>query len=271
MPKRDHYNPLFLLKNFGESLFVFDKKTRSTKQMTYTSVPAWEKGLETEDVSGFLWRIDSECSRAIDKLARTMNPVTLSDDERGLISLFAAVEMHRTKKYRDQIQTYLAGNPAEQVQLAEVINTRVDALRELANNAQARQILSRAREYAIKLFQMDWSGLKSNKPANPFWTSDNPVVAYDNLYSSKDQPGAFLDTRGIQIFFPLSPRFLLMMMTPKYYRSVNVRPVKGQKEVWKANNVQFVNADRFIFASADPTKLAELIIIETAKDRAMTR
>jgi hypothetical protein len=235
--------------------------------MSYTSVPAWEKGLETEDVSEFLWRIDSECSPAIDKLARTMNPTALSEDERGLISLFAAVEMLRTKKFRDQLQAYLARNPAEQVGLAEVINTTVkNDLRELANNAQARRILGNAREYAIKLFQMDWSGLKSDKPANPFWTSDNPVVPYDNLYSSKGQPGAFLDTRGIQIFFPISPKFLLLMLTPGYYRSVNVRPVKGREEVWKANNGQLVNADRFIFASADPTKLAELIITETAKD-----
>jgi hypothetical protein len=46
-PRRDHYVPLFLLKNFGESLYVFDKKTQSTKKMPFSSVPAWEVGLET--------------------------------------------------------------------------------------------------------------------------------------------------------------------------------------------------------------------------------
>jgi hypothetical protein len=188
-----------------------------------------------------------------------MNPVTLSDEERWFVALFASVQMLRTKKFRDQLQGFLVQNPEEQEKLAKAVRIKVDDVRDLANNAQARQILRNAHRYAVKLFQMDWAGLTSQKPANPFWTSDNPVVPYDNLYKSELTGGAFLDTPGIQVFFPISPRFLLMMLMSGHYRSTPVRPVRDKKEVWKANNSQFANSDRFIFASRDPEALLKLL------------
>ena len=57
-----------------------------------------------------------------------------------------------------------------------------------------------------------------NRTKKAFITSDNPVAKYDQFMERMKQDTYALGTRGLQIFFPLSPRIGVMYYDPKCYK-----------------------------------------------------
>lgn len=98
--------------------------------------------------------------------------------------------------------------------------------------------------------------LVRNNTSRPFITSDHPVVAYNQFYEA-NVPG-FSDTglqsRGLQLFFPLSPRYLLILYDSDVYKIggrayeiIHVDAVKADVEA--LNVLQTVNAGESLFFS----------------------
>ncbi len=103
-----------------------------------------------------------------------------------------------------------------------------------------------------------------NCTSDPFIFSDSPVVFHNSLYcntavKARVQPTA----RGLQIFYPLSPRLLLMLFDAHVYatRSAStVIKVDSPEVVTELNALQVVNADRLVFfASAANTDYVRAI------------
>jgi hypothetical protein len=93
-----------------------------------------------------------------------------------------------------------------------------------------------------------------NDTARPFYTSDTPVV----LWSHAPMPPDIIlgvGTPGIEIFFPLSPRYGVVVADRRGFRSqVNwhrkVRPL-ADEEVDYYNWLQASQSRRWVFCSAD--------------------
>lgn len=108
-----------------------------------------------------------------------------------------------------------------------------------------------------------------------FITSDSPVVAYNQWCEGITHEGVTgTASRGLQIFFPLSPRCLLMLFDESVYSVDGEKTrevvIAHPRDVYKLNRLQAVFAQENILFSewSDSTQLLDLIpkIAEIRKD-----
>ena len=87
-----------------------------------------------------------------------------------------------------------------------------------------------------------------NKTKTPFITSDHPVVFYNQFFESMKHWGSNigLASKGLQIFFPISPLHLLMFYDKKLYKVGGKRHkpinISNTKDVDNLNGLQNLNA-----------------------------
>jgi hypothetical protein len=95
-----------------------------------------------------------------------------------------------------------------------------------------------------------------NDTGHPFITSDHPVAAYNQFYERNSS--GFSDTgvqsRGLQLYFPLDPMHLLVFFDSDVYRvggrAYDLAPVKATAaDVEALNTLQVVNAGESLFFS----------------------
>jgi hypothetical protein len=87
-----------------------------------------------------------------------------------------------------------------------------------------------------------------------FITSDEPAFSYNQLYEkNKSINGTGISNRGIEIFFPISPKHLLIVYDPSVYKLGNGKTDVTNKilptDVAQINLMQFVNAEQNIYFS----------------------
>jgi len=260
LPKnnRDHTVPKFLLRNFGETLHVFDKTNEGHFLRRYDEAPAWERGIESNAVGEFLKRLDYEGSRSIRNFVKNLgNP---SDADRQTIALFSMVLAFRNQAFRNLLVRQIQSNYQHIVADPRLDEFRARLNRELANNTLVQKVLHEAPQWALLLYRMNWSVLV-NKTRLPFWISDNPVTGYDYLFDTREHPNAFLNARGIMVHIPLSKDVQLVAADPAaYFKPKPVQEVSSVKDILHCNNIQVAAATRFIFASEDSTEIIKRMI-----------
>lgn len=114
-----------------------------------------------------------------------------------------------------------------------------------------RHSLGLAMQYYPLLFDLDYK-LLINETAVEFVTSDNPVVLYNQLFAFRTYiSNTGLATKGLQIFFPISPRYTLLFFDPVVY-SVGSRKnpfvdVSLPRDVYEINTLQMCSAAENIY------------------------
>lgn len=99
-----------------------------------------------------------------------------------------------------------------------------------------------------------------NTTANPFVTSDNPVVCYNQLMESKRAFGSStgLQSKGLQLFIPLSPRHCLMYYDSQAYNVGSLQnPVvrlARTEDVDSLNLLQMINATENVYFGVAPSE-----------------
>ncbi|AZB43797.1 DUF4238 domain-containing protein [Bacillus sp. FJAT-42376] len=88
--------------------------------------------------------------------------------------------------------------------------------------------------------------------ARGFITSDNPIVRYNSFYLKKGYPGGFgYMTRGMLIFFPISPKKCILLYDSLAYDVPNEKNgtliLKKAKDVDRLNELFFLNAYNNVF------------------------
>jgi len=91
-----------------------------------------------------------------------------------------------------------------------------------------------------------------NKTSEEFVTSDNPVVMYNQLFSfRKIGSNTGLAVKGLQIFFPLSPKKLVVLYDGDVYRvgndSRHVVEVNSYKDIYNLNVLQVCSSEKNIY------------------------
>ena len=202
------------------------------------------------------------------------NCFALSKNEKELLSFFIAIQIIRTKSFRDNI-----GSVLEQLCEAMVSKWQMSKKDDLPKNAfevtvdkesvklQHNGIVldpEMALGFAKVLSNHIWI-IYINKTNTPFYTSDNPVVKiphkHDDFYSYEG-----LNSEGIEILFPISTNLLLGMYDANTYKNCftdrNYIELYDEEYVKYCNSAQVVNSQRCVFSINNNFDIAEAICKE---------
>lgn len=224
VPRLQHYVPQFLLKNFHredkELLFVYDKEQRKMFSSPSRNIASengfYNFGESAEHTLEFgLGDIEGEASSVIRKMLESESAGVVTDDEKGLLSSFLAIQFVRTKYYRNylrdsylQFSDYLSkrfGVEAADDFLGAVPNDEKTKVKSLAD------ITNAPKEFGKYFYQKDWFLMRSQ--AKDFYISDNPVSTDYNL-ERRGFEGYGIGSEGVEIYLPLTSSMTLAMYCP---------------------------------------------------------
>lgn len=202
------------------------------------------------------------------------NCYALSKSEKELFSLFIAIQIIRTKLFRDTLcaiseklietMTYKSQMNEKDALPREAFKISVD--KEYVKLQHNRMILDpkMALEFAKVLVEHIWV-IYVNKTNTPFYTSDNPVVNIPHKHDTFLSYGG-LNSEGIEILFPISSNLLLGMYHAKTYNNIftdrKYMAVNDHKSLEYFNRAQVVHSQRYIFSISNNFDLAEKICRE---------
>lgn len=295
--KVQHYVPQFLLRNFGmgkkDKLHVFDKQSGKSFATNVRNVAAesrfYDFHLMGQDltIEIELSKMEGEAKLLIKSILDADSLEHLTADDRTRLSVFMAVQLARSKWYREKFRELprlledamrdKSGEEADLAGISEYIQVPDD--NELAIHT-ARSVLSAAQDFAPHFAEKVWT-LGATDSRYPFQLGDNPI-GLQNMIDMGPYGNMGLAVRGIEIYFPLSARRVLAMWCPSHepmFRAAAMRdgPTSGAREILTAiesgdplayrpehvlnlNSIQVRHAERFVFSSTDDFSLVRKMI-----------
>lgn len=256
--KTQHYVPRFYLKNFmdsNERIWVYDKKNKSTFNPSIINVACENFFYDNDEIDlvfdeeQYLEKFYSskEAKFApfllefITKLESDKINVITSDD-RETFSNYLVLQIDRTKEHREEsIQFYQA--IIKQLRAKGVTE---DQIKEFGFDEEEINPKELHLESILTSFKMDktfidilkdhiWLVFK-NETTQPFYTSDNPIVKkahiIDKFFSNEGYASP-----GIEIAFPISSKFILVLCEREYFKE---RENLENKKI-SLSDINFVN------------------------------
>jgi len=278
--KKHHYVPQFLLRRFshdgGKSIHAYDtrdKKHFATKIANIAHQNHFHEfdwGKYVVSIEEWLASVESMVAPSVENLLARDTLADFAPMDAAAICHLASLQFVRTKAFRTRVQIamdVMASALEKQKKAAGLeFSPPPSAMRlegaELQEFA-CRQILSAPQRFAEHFATKAWVLLATN-PDRPFLIGDNPLA----LHNSKTFPlqgNLGLAVEGIEIYMPLSPVRLLCFLC----RSHMTNPLLAQHardgtplalsagNVDSVNEIQALNADRFVFSSK-----AEFVIVD---------
>lgn len=286
-PKRHHYLPQFYLKNFCNiegGLWVYNDKDQSIKNLKPDNTTLIKNYYTIENEDGSLNYelekrfsiIESETALVIDKINRQED---ISQEEKGTLSLFIALQQNRTPAAVDLIHEMI--DPMLEFMKKHYINAGVfdkfieeyeqqhglskekqmELLKkskiELTKTGEWQHLINSAVEMSYYYASMKWELFYIQKSS--LITSDNPLIMYDPKIDTGPY-GFGIATPTVDKIFPIASNIILKMgdVGDKniYYGNFN-----------KKQSIRYVNASIFVrrkqFVISKNKELLEFLLKRT--------
>lgn len=268
--KLEHYVPQFYLRNFSikneeKAVFCFDK-TNSKKFTSNIKNIACEKYFydfpkHDKSAEKALAKVEAIVSSAYDKLIETSDFNKLNWAERVSLANFIAIQEIRTKEMR-KILADLTKRIIKLLSMHKLSSELEKALQEIKTPEYPQEFQMRmfayVKQFSDVILSMKWI-LAENKTEMPLWTSDNPINRYNPFKDPLGNLGYL--SKGIQIFFPLSPWLSLLLCDIVDYFHYPDKIVTNKKDnIIFQNHLQMRWSTRFVFSQNDDFSLAEEIL-----------
>ena len=250
--RKQHYVPRFYLKYFGI-------------EPEYNTIGIWNirrklfipKGkLKNQAYKDFFYGKDGLLEDALSLLETEVSRVT-----RKIIS---DLKLPKTKSIdRISLYTFLIFQASRTEAAVQDLEFTIDRLTQLAfkNDRRVKDFLPYLRiglqnpaamqlnitaKFAPLIFDLNLK-LFINKTRHEFVTSDNPVVSYNQLVEYLRWPGSGTGwgMMGLQIFFPLTPRLMLVLYDSDVYRVGKFYSrraiISNAADINRLNGLQFIS------------------------------
>lgn len=249
--KKQHYVPRFYLRNFSwdtqKAINIYNKKSDKLIPNGNLYNQCYEPYFYGEDptIEDAFSDLEGVASRIIREMLNGISiPKEKSSDHHALVT-HSLLQHARTKHATDSHNELFAkllinivgkehSIPADYLDMVKITfnNTTSLALK------TAAQAVPLAMDLRFKVLH--------NTTSNQFITSDNPVVLYNSCYENSNFGShTGLAAKGLQIFFPLSPQYLLVFYDGKTYkvgeRKKVVINISDVKDVRQLNDLQWLN------------------------------
>lgn len=248
---KQHYVPQFYLKNFGEMLHAFDKKTENRFKTISKNIAMGKNfyGGEIRDAPSLeqaLSGIESNFAKAIQELIQKENYQLLSDKSKIKIHNFLSLQYIRTPAHKKEIvenYNYILNEIAK----SKGIEDHGVKLSEQGEIGTHLKSIADYPLYGMLIGHMKFVTM-INKTPIPFWISDNPVC-FDNFVPSA-MGNMGIISRGIQIHVPITPKIMLVALDPVFFGHLeSVNEVYNKNGILFENFLQVENSSRWIFSN----------------------
>jgi hypothetical protein len=239
-PKKQHYVPQFLLRNFAigkkqeAKLWVFDKRNTSVFQSSVRDVGHENMFYEyrgeagTYDFEPLLEKLDSKAAGIIqDVIASSRLPRTGEDYD--WLSFYVSAQMLRTpmiRKDMDNIRELITHKFGEDIALEGDFKRVADYGSE-DSKASSIRLLRDVPRFAEILREKVWT-LALAPDTAPYIIADNPVSKH-NMISRCPRGNLGLKNEGIELYMPLSPRLSLQILCPKIATAALLTPELAER------------------------------------------
>ena len=229
--KNQHYVPQCLLKSFSWE----DKKERRTNvfdiprnsfrySQAIKNICSQNYFYDTDNmVENILSeKIEAPAAQLISSIIHHDITVLNSPENWIHLLIFVSTLLSRTPKAMDKmdsiIQTHFQSMAREFLRLNGMDSRNADGVKlKIGDEADLISCLTLQGYYASILLTDLKFHLAINKTSLDFFISDHPVFIYNQLYRNLDHPEVTsFGARGLQLFLPLSPRLILVFMTPRF-------------------------------------------------------
>ena len=256
--KNQHFVPQMHLRNFSvnndrktiglfniaSNRFIGDRaniKNQSSEDWFYG------KDLNLEDALGIIEGKTTEILKNI--IDSGKYPTRFSEQHHALIT-FICLLGARTK-YMEEITNESVDKFVKQAYSKTFSEEELSLVKVKIDNA-IQLIVAKAAEGSSLLYDLNYKILL-NKTKISFWTSDHPVVYYNQLLENI-RPYAnnigFV-TKGLEIFYPISPKHCLLFFDENTYgfgaRIGKIIEIVNDSDVEKINLTQYINANENLY------------------------
>jgi hypothetical protein len=267
-----HYVPRFYLKNFsfkkekGHLVNCFDKVLLKKFTVDIRKIGCekqfYDTSFDTEQViEKRLGQHESKFNVVCDKIIKTEDLESLSEEERKTTAFLIASQWLRTREQREIIQDGIK-QLTERLSKEKLSASLENRLKKAATDESVKmmhlQTINETPEYVEILLDMKWVLLK-NKTDSPYWTSDNPVTLYNPMNLSP-YGNLGLVCRGIQLFFPLNSTVSICLCDPTSYVFPQRYEVKDIQNIIFQNHLQVKYSTRHIITTEGDFSLADKMI-----------
>ena len=122
-------------------------------------------------------------------------------------------------------------------------------------------------DLTVRFYELSWV-LGVNKTNMLLYTSDNPIGMYSNLRKAMGNIHSIVNPE-VEVFFPLSPRYILLMRNPYYYKDFLSRDRKymelDKAYMKKYNALCLNNCTQYIYSKEDDFEFVENILKSEGK------
>jgi hypothetical protein len=292
--RNQHYVPQFLIRNFSsgkrKQVWAFDKNTKTAFRTTPRNIGS-ERDFYDFDTPEGPASLDPAMDVIDDAAAPLINIIctkrllsTLTEDERVTISVFAAVQMLRTRAKVD-MWTDLNAQMAAALWSEGTEPNTVKGFEELSADESRTASWSTlphvAREIAPHFLSKSWV-LQETTLHAPFYLGDNPVVMHNTLNQDPYRGTSGLAVEGIEIYLPISSTLVMCFLCPSIERGIRscidyakfLNPSQSTREFFDMfqtgtplrllhenveflNSLQVANASRSVYCRYDQFNLAQ--------------
>lgn len=268
-----HYVPKFHLDYFtfdmeNERVWVFDKPSEYIFPQATPDVggddffydPKWEPEAEVEE---FLREVESEALHPYELIVQTKSIKCITRQDKCDLANFLALQWMRTEERRNSIRDIakLVEETIEQrFGIEWSIGDEEEIERKIAETHSAGMTLDEVEEISDILLEKRWFVME-NLTSKSLWTSDHPIISYNQQEFPEWASGKGLAVDAVQVFFPLSPDLMLQMADPTYFwRTPRDTIIPDKDNITFYNELQIRQSNRQLYGPDDDFTLAKRTI-----------
>ena len=259
--KNQHYVPQFYLRNFsedGRGIRTFNLSSGKVIPHAKLKCQCSKDYFYGEDgvLESALGGMESAFSATFKKCLELNSKECISNEDFNLLTLFVAVQYMRTKKMIEITEQFGKQSYETLVRLivkANNLDVSPDQIRIETDKDFPRFVLRIGVLQRPLLMDLECVVLK-NEIKEDFVLSDNPIIFQNPLLEKHVKYNCCgMASRGLQIYFPLSPRRAICFYDSEVYKfsGRHVIDLKSPKDVMQLNRLQFMNADKNIYLKED--------------------
>lgn len=285
--KNQHYVPQFYLKGFTDNkkqVWAFDKATLKSFASSSTNLASesyfydqeiLDKALGKNFIEKALEEVEGKTAPLLKKLLKDLDigrAFSIDRETKVQLCEYLTIQLIRTREHRHGLSHIINATCQGLLENGHITEEQakemgLEADPDMVKRYQLAQLMPTEplrQQLPIILASHIWL-LYKNETGMPFFASDHPVARKPHIIASVP---SFIGSgqKGIEIAFPLSPKYLLRLCERSHFHELEQNENKMQiiadlKDISYYNSLQVQSSSRFVYSCRSDFGLAEEMII----------